>query len=159
MRRWRERPARIVLGRARPDLQPTVALWTEGPATAAGRAVLVSVTDFQLVRWRDLIRALVEGLRLRRVWPSMPGAIGLWLWAKPLAKRSGSVSVWRCEEDLRRFVGWPRHVETMRRYRNAGELTSATWWAERFDASEIWVAAERRLTGDDPDLSHASAER
>ena len=159
MRRLRDRTARIVLGRARSDRQPIVAFWTEGPADDDGRAVLVSVTDFQLARAHDVVRAWVQGLRLRRAWPSMPGAIGLWLWAKPLSKRSGSVSVWRSEQDLRRFVGWPRHVEIMRRYRSAGELTSASWWSERFDASEIWLAAERRLTGDDPELAHRSAER
>ena len=153
MRSRRDRIARIVVGRARSDKQLTVAFWTAGPAGADGR-VLVSVTDFQLARARDVVRAWVQGLRLRRAWPSMPGAIGLWLWAKPLSKRSGSVSVWRSEDDLRRFVRWPRHVEIMRRYHSVGELTAATWWTERFDASEIWVAAERRLTGDDPELAH-----
>ena len=33
----------------------------------------------------------------------------------------GSVSVWRSEDDLRRFVRWARHVAIMRRYRDAGE--------------------------------------
>jgi len=121
--------------------------------------VLVSVTDFQLTRPRDVVRAWIQGLRLRRAWPSLPGAIGLWLWAKPLSKRSGSVSVWCSEEDLRRFVRWPRHVEIMRRYRSLGELTSATWWTDEFDASEIWLAAERRLTGDDFELAHGRSSR
>jgi hypothetical protein len=121
--------------------------------------VLVSVTDFRIPRMRDLIRASLEGLRLRRAWPSMPGALGLWLWAKPLSRRSGSVSVWRSKEDLRRFVGWQRHVEIMRRYRPVGELTSASWWTERFDASDIWETAERRLTGDDAELAHTAVEK
>jgi hypothetical protein len=135
----------------------TTAIWKEGPAGADGAPVLVSITDFQLARVKDLPGAWVEGLRLRRAWPSLPGAIGMWLWAKPLARRSGSVSVWRGEEDLRRFVAWPRHVAIMRRYRGAGDLTSAMWWAEHFDASVIWAAAERRLSGHDPELSHAGA--
>ena len=155
----RDRKARTVVGRARSDGQLTVASWTEGPADANGRAVLVSVTDFQVVRAPDVARAWLQGLRLRRAWPSLPGAIGLWLWAKPLSKRSGSVSVWRSEEDLRRFVRLPRHVEIMRRYRGAGELTATAWWTEGFDASEIWMAAERRLRGDDPELGHAKEKR
>jgi hypothetical protein len=159
MNRRRDWTGRIVLGRAPSDLELTVASWSEGPAGADGRAVLVSVTDFQITHARDLPRVWVEGLRLRRVWPSMPGAIGLWLWAKPLSKRSGSVSVWRSEADLLRFVRWPRHVEIMRRNRDAGELTAAKWWTERCDASEIWVAAERRLAGDDPELAHHGPHR
>jgi hypothetical protein len=135
----------------------TVALWKEGAADADGSHVLVSVTDFEVGRVQDVPAVWVVGLRLRHVWPLIPGAIGLWLWAKPLARRSGSVSVWRGEQDLRRFVAWPRHVAIMRRYRGSGELTSATWWAEHFDASAIWTTAERRLTGHDPELAHARA--
>jgi hypothetical protein len=128
------------------ELDLTVAQWTEGPFTATDEPVLVSVTDFRIARGRDLAAAWAEGLRLRRAWPAMPGAVGLWLWAKPISKRSGSVSVWRSEDDLRSFVRWPRHVAIMRRYREAGDLTSWTWLAERFDAAQIWSAARRQLT-------------
>ena len=128
------------------ELDLTVAQWTDGPFTADDGPVLVSVTDFHVARGRDLPAVWTEGLRLRRAWPAMTGAVGLWLWAKPLRKRSGSVSVWRSEDDLRRFVRWPRHVAIMRRYREAGELASWTWLAERFDAAEIWGAARQRLT-------------
>jgi hypothetical protein len=128
------------------ELDLTVAQWTDGPFTADDGTVLVSVTDFHIARGRDLPVVWTEGLRLRRAWPAMTGAIGLWLWAKPLRKRSGSVSVWRSEDDLRRFVRWPRHVAIMRRYREAGELASWTWLAERFDAAEIWCAARQQLT-------------
>jgi hypothetical protein len=123
-----------------------IRLWTDGPAHADGEAVFVSFTDFRVTRARDLPRVWAEGMRLRRAWPSVDGAIGLWLWGKPLSRRSGSVSVWRTEEDLLRFVRWRRHVEIMSRYRDAGTLTSDTWWAERFDASDVWKTAERRLT-------------
>jgi hypothetical protein len=151
------RSPRVAVSRGPGALDLTIALWAEGPSGAAG-SVLVSITDFEVTDVRDRLGAWVQGLRLRRAWPSMPGAIGLWLWVKPLRKRSGSVSIWRTEEDLRRFVGWPRHVAIMRRYRGAGELTSATWWAERFDAPQIWAAAERRLRGNDPELAHTKVE-
>jgi hypothetical protein len=122
-----------------------IRLWTDGPARADGERVFVSITDFRVTRARDLPRVWVEGMRLRRAWPSMEGAIGLWLWGKPLSRRSGSVSVWRSEEDLLRFVRWRRHVEIMSRYRDTGNITADTWWAERFDVSEIWEIAECRL--------------
>src|SRR5438270_921834 len=80
---------------------PTFAWWTWGPAEVGG-SVLVSVTDFHLQHTGDLLRVYLAGLRLSRAWGSMSGAVGMWLWTKPLGKRSGSVSVWRSEEDLRR---------------------------------------------------------
>jgi hypothetical protein len=123
---------------------PTLRLWIDGPAHPDDQPVLVSFTDFHVPGLRDTMGAWVQGFRLRRAWPTMPGALGLWLWAKPLRRRSGSVSVWRSEDDLRRFVAWPRHVAIMRSYRNAGELTSTMWWAERFDPAEIWAAAAPR---------------
>jgi hypothetical protein len=122
----------------------TFAWWTPGP-DALGGPVLVSVTDFEVGRLDDVMRVYFEGLRLRRAWPSMRGAIGMWLWTKPLAKRSGSVSVWRSEDDLRRFVSWPAHVEIMRRYRHAGELRSTCWTEASFDAARIWAGAAARL--------------
>jgi hypothetical protein len=128
------------------ELDLTVGLWTEGPFPADDGPVFVSVTDFQIAQARDLPAVWAEGLRLRRAWPTMPGAVGMWLWAKPLRRRSGSVSIWRNEDDLLRFVRWPRHVAIMRRFRGAGELTSSTWLAESFDAAAIWRAARRRIT-------------
>jgi hypothetical protein len=131
---------------------PTFAWWTWGPAEVGG-PVLVSVTDFHLQRTGDLLRVYLVGLRLSRAWGSMSGAVGMWLWTKPLGKRSGSVSVWRSEEDLRRFVRWPRHVELMRGYHRAGELTSTTWREARFEATGIWARAATQLSGVDPELA------
>jgi len=81
--------------------------WISGLAAETDGPVLVSVTDFRLARVRDLPGAYMAGARLRHAWPGLEGAVGQWMWAQPLARRSGAVSVWRSEEDLRRFVGWP----------------------------------------------------
>jgi hypothetical protein len=117
--------------------------------------VLVSVTDFRLYASRDLPGAYRAAMRLRRAWPELEGAVGMWLWAKPLQKRSGSVSVWRGAEDLSRFVRWPVHVEIMRKYREAGEITSASWHTERFVAAQAWQEAVRLLTiGETPERSN-----
>jgi len=131
---------------------PTFAWWTRGPAEVGG-SVLVSVTDFHLQHTGDLLRVYLAGLRLSRAWGSMSGAVGMWLWTKPLCKRSGSVSVWRSEEDLCRFVRWPRHLELMRAYRDAGELTSTTWREARFEATGIWARAAAQLSGLDRELA------
>jgi hypothetical protein len=147
---------RPVLRRRGSDGLATIAFWIAGPAAAEpGGRLLVSVTDFEISRTRAIPRIWIEGLRLRRAWPGLAGAVGLWLWAKPLSKRSGSVSVWRSEADLHAFVRWPRHVEIMRRYRHAGMLTATTCWTECFDPAEIWAVAERRLTGGGTELGQA----
>jgi hypothetical protein len=146
-----------VLRRRGSDGLLTMAAWIAGPAAAApaGR-LLVSVTDFEVAQARALPRIWLEGLRLRHAWPGLAGAVGLWLWAKPLRKRSGSVSVWQSEEDLRAFVRWPRHVEIMRRYRNAGSLTATTWWTECFDPAEIWAIAEQQVARGGHELAQTS---
>jgi hypothetical protein len=137
----------------------TFAVWTAGPQGADGGPVLVSVTDFLIPSARDRVRAWAQAPGMRRLCAAMPGALGFWLWVKPLRRRSGSVSIWRGEDDLRRFVGWPSHVEIMRRFRGAGEVTAATWWAERFDSAQIWSTAEPRLSHQDPELGHPRVPR
>ena len=125
----------------------TRAPWKAGPETGAG-AVFVSVTDFRVFRYRDLPGVWLTGLRLRRAWPRMPGAVGLWLWAEPAQRRGGSVSVWRSAEDLSAFVRWPPHVEVMRRFRSAGRLESHSWEAPRLDRREVWARARTTLAAD-----------
>ncbi len=133
--------------------------WRPGQQDGADGPVLISVTDFRLNAARDLPGAYLAAMRLRRAWPDLEGAIGLWLWAKPLQLRSGSVSVWRSEEDLARFVRWPVHVAIMRKYRGAGRLTSQAWLADRFVAPQIWRDAARLLTGGDVSAHRAPDRR
>jgi hypothetical protein len=120
--------------------------WRPGPANMTDGPVLVSVTDFRLHAARDLPGAYRAAMRLRRAWPELEGAVGMWLWAKPLQQRSGSVSVWRSEDDLNGFVRWPVHVAIMRKYREAGDLTSTSWYYERFISAQAWREAVRFLT-------------
>jgi hypothetical protein len=67
------------------------------------------------------------------------------LWADPLRRRSGSVSVWTDAAGLREFVGRPDHVRIVRAYRGRGVLRSAGWETERFDAAETWAYALRLI--------------
>jgi hypothetical protein len=121
--------------------------WRAGPAADHHGPVLVSVTDMRIFRARDLPGAYVAAARLARAWPSLAGAVGLWLWGQPLRKRSGAVSVWIDEHALRDFITWPVHVAIMRKYRSAGALVSTSWQAERFDAPAIWRHAASSLDG------------
>jgi hypothetical protein len=119
--------------------------WRSGPAESAPGSVLISVTDYTTDRWRDLPGVWFSGLRLACAWPTMQGAVGMWLWADPLRRRSGSISVWTAEDDLRRFVRWPVHLAIVRKYRARGVLTASSWEAERFVKSDVLREARRRL--------------
>jgi hypothetical protein len=131
--------------------------WRSGPADGFGGPVLVSVTDFRLDAAPSLPGAYLAATRLRRAWPELQGAVGMWLWAKPLRKRSGAVSVWQSAEDLNRFVSWPVHVAIMRKYREAGRITATSWQAERFIAARVWREAARfLLDGETPAMGNPS---
>lgn len=108
--------------------------------------MLVSVTDFRVGRPHDLPGVYRAGLGLRRDWPQLPGAVGMWLWTEPLRGRCGSVSLWQDEQALHGFVAWPAHVAIMRRYRGRGRLSSVTWTATH-SAPEIWDQARAYLSG------------
>lgn len=130
--------------------KPLIGSWAPGPEADAEGDVVVSVTDYQPDRLRDVPGATASGLRLRLGWYAMGGAVGLWLWSLPLARRSGSISVWTSEADLRGFVGLPKHVAIMRHYRELGNLRSTMWEAPRFDRGEVlrgavtWISESAR---------------
>lgn len=119
--------------------------WRAGPANETDDPVLVSVTDFRLAKAQDLPGAYITALRLHRAWSGLEGAIGMWLWTEPFARRYGAVSVWQDEQALRRFVSGPVHVAIMRKYRDKGKLSSTSWHAERFIPAQAWQQATRRL--------------
>jgi steroid delta-isomerase-like uncharacterized protein len=121
--------------------------WRPGPARVGpDQPVFVSVTDFQLDSLRWAPAAWRTGLRLRRSWPRLEGAVGIWLWAEPHKLRSGAVSVWVGEDDLVRFLRSPVHRAIVRDYRPRMHGTSSGWTAPRFDRAAIWQQAVGEIT-------------
>jgi hypothetical protein len=117
-----------------------------GPDPRPGQdPVVVSFTEFQAHRWRDLPGIIRTGRDLRRAWWAMPGAIGASLWLEPTRRRGGSLTVWTSDEHLRRFVRLPRHVAVMRRYRDRVAVRSATWTTRAFSATTAYAEAPARL--------------
>jgi hypothetical protein len=123
------------------------ALWTAGPARETEGPVVISLTDYTAHRWRHLPGVWLSGLRLARAWPRMQGAVGLWLWADPVHRRSGSISIWTSEDDLTRFVRWPVHVAIMRKYSPHGTLEATMWSAPSFVKRDVLREARRKLLG------------
>ena len=120
--------------------------WRRGPVGGDDGPALISLTDFEAHSWRAMAGIYVGGLRFYRRWNKREGSIALTVWSRPQRKRVGSLSVWRSEEDLRRFLRSPEHVAIVRRFgRRMHNVGSTTWQAERFDPEEAWTEATRRL--------------
>ena len=119
--------------------------WAAGPEHAFEGPVVISLTDFRAASDRDLDHIHRTGLKLGRNWPIMSGAVGLWLWGKPSELRGGSVSVWRTDADLRRFVAWPVHVDIMKTWRSKMEVRIHHWADSVFVAGRAWSRAEEHM--------------
>jgi hypothetical protein len=120
--------------------------WKPGAVTPnPGEPVFVSVTDFHIHHPWHAPGAWRTGLRLRRSWPRLEGAIGLWLWSEPTRMRSGSISIWQTEEELMRFLRSPTHLTIMREYGSRMSGTSHGRTAPRFDRAAIWKHAVTEL--------------
>ncbi|HET6285441.1 MAG TPA: hypothetical protein VFG15_01670 [Amycolatopsis sp.] len=119
--------------------------WIPGQAADFSGEVLISVTALTLDDFRSTPGAYRAGYLLSREWPRLSGAVGQWLWAEPLRRRLGSVSVWRDHEGMRGFVGLPAHVAIMREYRELGTTRATTWSTGDVDAQVIWRRAARWL--------------
>ncbi|KAB8181005.1 hypothetical protein [Microbispora catharanthi] len=114
--------------------------WIAGPAAERPGPLVAALTDFRTDRMLDLPGIARRGLSLSRLWPSLPGAVGMWLWADIPGRRVGSLSVWRSESDLREFVRLRAHAEIMREYRHRGTLRSRTWQVGAVDRAALWHA-------------------
>jgi hypothetical protein len=119
--------------------------WLPGPEHARDGSVEVSLTDFRAATDGDLEEIYQTGMTLGESWPIMSGAVGLWLWGKPSELRGGSVSVWRTDADLRRFVSWPVHVSIMNAWRPRIEVRVHHWTDSTFIPARAWSRAEEYM--------------
>ncbi|MGI5440880.1 hypothetical protein ACQEV4_26920 [Streptomyces shenzhenensis] len=111
--------------------------------------LIVSVTDFTSDAYRDVPGIIRRGFALRRHWPDLDGAVGMWLWVTPSARRCGSVSVWTGRRAMAEFIRLPEHVAIMNEYRERGTTRSVIREYTSFDAARIWRDAEAWLRPDD----------
>lgn len=118
-----------------------------GPEEGTAGPVHVSLTEFRAHAWRDLPSMGWTAVGLRAGWYGLPGAVGLYLWADVPRRCVGSLSVWTNAAHLRRWIGLPRHVEVMRRYKPRGTTRSTQWTSETFDRSVVLREAKGHLVG------------
>jgi hypothetical protein len=112
--------------------------WIAGPAAGQPGPLIAALTDYRMNRLLDLPGIVRRGRSLSRLWPTLPGAVGMWLWTDLAGRRVGSLSVWRGEDDLHAFVRLPLHVQIMREYRNRGTLRSRTWQIDTLNRAALW---------------------
>jgi heme-degrading monooxygenase HmoA len=96
------------------------------------------------------LRATVRFFRfvraIRRQLSNSDGLIGYSLWAKPIAKRYWTLSVWRDETSLAAFMRASPHREIMARLRPDMEATTfVRWTVKGSDTPVAWEDAVRRL--------------
>jgi heme-degrading monooxygenase HmoA len=121
--------------------------WQHGQLAPLQGPMVVSATRFTYKSLWDMPGVYWNGLRLRRAWPRFPGSIGVSIAADVSRRSTYTVSLWRSEEDLRRFVSHPEHLAMVRAYRPRMESSSAaTWTVERFDLGAAWRKARQMLT-------------
>ena len=123
------------------------AIWKDGAAQNFVGAVHISMNDYLIHRAVDIGPVALAGMRLRRRWREIDGALGLWFGVLRRGRRQISVSVWRSPNDLKRFVRSPEHLEIMRAHRTTGALYTNAWSSARLDRAAIWNQATNRLRG------------
>ncbi len=137
------------IGGRQPPITPGAGLfssdWLSGPDDGTASPVVVSFTDFRATTEDDLAEIFRTGIDLGDNWPIMSGAVGLWLWGKPGELRGGSVSVWRTDADLRRFVRWPVHAAIVNTWRTRIEVRARRWTDASFDPEHAWLRAEQHM--------------
>jgi hypothetical protein len=127
---------------------PVLTPWMTGPEhhRHAQSPVVVSVTEYRAHRYRVLPAASAHGLRMGLGWYAMEGAVGLRLWSLPGTRRGGSISVWRNDDDLERFINLPHHVDIMRRYGTRGTVRSEKWTMQKFEPDAVEQQARHWIT-------------
>lgn len=120
--------------------------WMPGSLANWDGPFYISTTRFTYRHLRHMPWVAWHGLRLRSGWAEVEGAVGLSISTDFFARTTYTVSVWRTQEDLRRWVRSPVHAALMRGYRPY-LLNSAAdgWLADSFDLRHAWKEARDRV--------------
>ena len=112
--------------------------WTSGTASEHAGLALTAVTSFHVDHFVRLPAVMTTGMRLGRLWPELPRAVGTRLWAIP-QRQAGRVGVGVAQRtrpaSVRRHL---QHRAVIRRYRNRGTLTSVSWACTYTDPATAW---------------------
>jgi heme-degrading monooxygenase HmoA len=120
--------------------------WVHGPLADWRGPRFVGATRFTYRHRRHLPLVFWNGLRLRAAWGENEGAIGLSIMADWRTRTTYTLSAWRSEDDLRRWVRGAAHARLMRAFAARLESMATHGWIEDdFDLRAAWAEGRRHL--------------
>jgi hypothetical protein len=120
--------------------------WKPGPQSVCAGSYFVSATRFTYLSYMSMPLVFWHGLRLRRTWPAVDGAVGLSIKSDLKTKTTYTLSVWRRAEDLHRWVRSPRHARLMSMYGSRLNSSAvASWSSPAVDLRALWREAMNRV--------------
>ncbi|HEY7843497.1 MAG TPA: hypothetical protein VID30_07460 [Bradyrhizobium sp.] len=106
----------------------------------------VSATRFTYRSLRTMPLVYWHGLKLRRSWPAVDGAVGLSIMSDLATRTTYTVSVWRSEAVLLAWVRSSAHARLMRAFRARLRSSAAdSWQTDHFELRQAWREAMRRV--------------
>jgi heme-degrading monooxygenase HmoA len=122
--------------------------WKESVAPDPGSEYLVMASSLPLRRFTATFRFFRFVRAIRAQLARTDGLIGYSLWAKPIAKRYWTLSLWKDETALTAFMRSSPHAEIMTKLRPDMSPTKfVRWTVKGSDAPVAWEEALRRLEG------------
>lgn len=126
--------------------------WRPGRHSDWSGPYFVSTTRFTYRSLRSMPHVYWHGLKLRQSWPAVDGAVGLSIMSDLTTKTTYTVSVWRSEADLLRWVRSPDHAPLMRRFRPRLASSAAdSWITVTFELRSAWREALKKIALPPPD--------
>ena len=120
--------------------------WSGHAEMESGVEYLVMASYLPLKRLASTPRLFRGVSAIRRQLASAEGLVGYTLRAKPLAGNYWTLSVWKDQAALQRFVSAPPHAEIMSSLRPImGATKFVTWMTTGAEGRPEWPAAIERL--------------
>lgn len=121
--------------------------WTSSKnAAAPEQKYLVMASFLPLKSLATTVRFMRYVMAIRKQLRTAEGMIGYALWAKPMSKRYWTLSVWRNEETLQRFMATLPHAHVMKDLRPRMNPTKFVRWNVPGSAAHpTWDEALARL--------------
>ena len=123
--------------------------WKTFTQASSDEEYLVMASSLPLKRYLSTPRFFRYVMAIRSQLAGAEGLVGYSLRAEPLGHRYWTLSVWRDEDALTRFMGSAPHVEIMRKLGpEMGETKFIRWTVSGANAAVAWPEALERLEAD-----------
>ena len=112
-----------------------------------GNRYLALISYLPLKHFRAIPKFFRFTSEIRRQLRTAPGLIGYSLEARPFSRKFWTISVWRDEQSLTKFVGTFPHSRVMQVLApHMGKSQFAQWTVESHEIPLHWTTAKARIT-------------